>query len=532
VDNEAVRQALASAAVSALRTEMERSMAGLKLPQRQPPYYIAYTLLDVEQRLVVGQLGTIVQSQHHRGRTLHPEVRVGSPALDNSYGGVDGGLGVESFGQALVLDDDETALRSAIWRATDDAYRAATVALEQKTTQRASERELEARPFDFASEEPRQTIVPDPEPLPPSADIERVVAAVSKVFLAFPEVHESVVTAAAWRIRRTLLTSEGTLAITPTQVVEVTIECNTQADDGMPLSHAITLFGSLDEPSLSKTAERLASELTELRSAPIAPDYYGPVLLTGVAAPQLLQELVANSVVGTPVPVESAWARRLERRVLPASVDLIDDPTVERLGETPLLGHYGVDDEGVLAQKVTLAERGVLRTLLMSRTPSRDVQRSNGHGRTGYASWARGAVGNLILSTRSPTSAARQKRQALGQGRTALEIERFTAREFSTNGAALPTVERAFLLSADGKRTLVRGVTLSEIPVRDLKDVLSVGSEPVVYNVLQSAGGYSIPTTFVSPALLFEEVEAKKPKESRALPKFLPRPPRPGGSAP
>src|SRR5690606_8437893 len=289
---------------------------------------------------------------------LHPEVRVGSPALDNSYGGVDGGLGVESFGQALVLDDDETALRSAIWRATDDAYRAATVALEQKTTQRASERELEARPFDFASEEPRQTIVPDPEPLPPSADIERVVAAVSKVFLAFPEVHESVVTAAAWRIRRTLLTSEGTLAITPTQVVEVTIECNTQADDGMPLSHAITLFGSLDEPSLSKTAERLASELTELRSAPIAPDYYGPVLLTGVAAPQLLQELVANSVVGTPVPVESAWARRLERRVLPASVDLIDDPTVERLGETPLLGHYGVDDEGVLAQKVTLAERG------------------------------------------------------------------------------------------------------------------------------------------------------------------------------
>lgn len=523
VDSEPVRQALSLPVLVALQAEMERAMLELQLPQRQPPYYVAYTLLDVEQRLVVGQLGTIIQSQHHRGRTLHPEVRVGSPVLDNSYAGMEGGMGVESFGQALVLDDDVTALRTAIWTATDGAYRAATAALEQKTTQRASERELEARPFDFATEQPHQTILAEPPGLPERGDLERVVSAVSKAFLAFPEVHESVVTAAAWRIRRTLLTSEGTLAITPTQIVEVTIECNTQADDGMPLSHEVTVFGQLDEASLSKAAERLARELTELRNAPIAPDYYGPVLFTGVAAPQIVQELLANSVVGTPVPMEGPWARRLQRRVLPAAVDLIDDPTMERWGDTPLLGSYVVDDEGVPALKVDLAERGVLRTLLMSRTPSRDILQSNGHGRSGYASWARGAVGNLILSTRKPTSAVRQRRQLLSDGQTALEIERFAPREFATNGGAPPTVERAYLVAPDGKRTLVRGVTLSEMPVRDLKDVISVGAEPTVYNVLQSAGGYSIPTSFVSPALLFEEVEAKKPKESPALPKFLPR---------
>ncbi len=522
-DDDAVRQALARPTVAALVTEMERAMAGLRLPQRQPPYYVAYTLLDVEQRLVVGQLGTIIQSQHHRGRTLHPEVRVGSPVLDNSYAGGEGGMGVESFGQALVLDDDETALRTAIWTATDGAYRAATSALEQKTTQRASERELEARPFDFASEEPHQTVVPDPPPLPDRAELERVVGAVSKVFLSFPEVHESVVTAAAWKIRRTLVTSEGTLAVTPTQVVELTIECNTQADDGMPLAHEITLFGDLDEQALRKAAERLATELTELRNAPIAPDYYGPVLFSGVAAPQLVHELLANSVVGTPMPMEGPWARRLGRRVLPASVDLVDDPSLERFQNTALLGNYAVDDEGVPAQKVNVVERGVLRSLLMSRTPSRDIEKSNGHGRAGYMSWARGAASNLILSTRAPTPLTRQRRQLIGQGQTALEIERFAPREFATNGGAPPTVERAFLLTPDGKRTLVRGVTLSEMPVRDLKDVISVGNEPAVYHTLQSAGGYSIPTSFVSPALLFEEVEARKPKESPALPKFLPR---------
>lgn len=523
VDKDDIRAALARPVVVALKAEMERAMNGLRLPQREPPYYTAYTVLDVEQRFVVGQLGSIVQSQVQRARTLHPELRVGSPALDNSFAGAESGIGMAAFGQPLVLDDEETALRTSIWVATDAAYRAATAALEQKATQRASERELEARPADFAANAPTQLVLPDPEPLPETAEIERIVRAVSQEFLAFPDVHESVVTVAAWRLNRTLLTSDGSLVVTPTQVVEVTIECSTQADDGMPLSHEITTFGALDEAALRKTAQRLGAELSELRRAPLAPDYYGPVLFSGVAAPQILQELLANSVVGTPVPAEGPWARRLQRRVLPVSVDLVDDPTLQRLQNQPLLGAYAVDDEGVAAQRVNLVERGQLRSLLMSRTPSRDFPSSNGHGRAGYASWPRGTVGNLILTTRAPAPLVSQRRQLSKGLPVALEIERLAPREFATNGGAPPAVERAFLVTPDGKRSLVRGVTLSEMQVRDLKDVISVGSEPTVNHVLQSAGGYSIPTSFVSPALLFEEVEVKKPKESPALPKFLPR---------
>ncbi len=528
VTDDSVERILAEPTLVALDAEMERAMRGLQLPQRQPPYFMAYTLLDVEQRLAVGQLGTVVQSQVQVGRTLHPEVRVGSMTLDNSHAGMEsGGLGVDAFGQSLVLDDDVMALRTSIWMSTDAAYRAATAALEQKATQRASERELEARPFDFAPQKPTQLVEADPEPLPATAELERLVSVVSKEFQAFPEVHESVVTAAAWRIRRTLMTSEGTLVVTPTQVVEVTIECNTQADDGMPLGHEVTLFGDLDEGKLRDTARRLAAELTELRHAPLAPDYYGPVLFTGVAAPQIVQELLANSVVGTPVPGEGPWARRLQRRVLPESVDLASDPTLEEYRNQPLMGGYAADDEGTPAQKVTLVERGFLKTLLMSRTPSRDIGASNGHGRTGYAGWSRGAVANLILSTRVSVPLAKQRRQMLASGpitgQGALEVERLSPREFATNGGAPPTVERAYLVSPEGKRTLVRGVNLSEMQVRDLKDLISVGSEPTVYHVLQNAGGFSMPTSFVAPALLFEEIEVKKPKESPALPKFLPK---------
>src|SRR5690606_12902226 len=52
--------------VKALVEEMTRAMNGLRLPKRQPPYYLGYTLLEIEQHLVVGQLGSVVQNEHER----------------------------------------------------------------------------------------------------------------------------------------------------------------------------------------------------------------------------------------------------------------------------------------------------------------------------------------------------------------------------------------------------------------------------------------------------------------------------------
>jgi TldD protein len=518
----AVAKALQQPQVNALRREMERAMSELRLPQRQPPYFIAYSLLEVEQQLVVGQLGVVVQSEYQHSRVLKPEVRVGSPSLDNSHTLTEGGFGQN--GASLPLDNDEIALRTAIWSATDNAYRAAIQQLEQKATQRASERELEERPADFSPAKPVQVVVSETEPLPEAETLASLARNVSVVLADYSEIQESMVTVAAWRLARTLLTSEGSLVVTPTRIVEVTIRCNTQADDGMPLSHEVTIFGTPDEAQLVASARELAVQLTELRNAPLAPDHYGPVLFSGAAAPQLMQELLSQSFVGTPVPGEGPLARKIKRRVMPTSVDVVDDPTLGTLGAEPLLGSYLVDEEGVPGERVLLVKRGVLQTLLMSRTPSKEQMASNGHGRTGFADWARASVSNLILTTSAPQTLAAQRRALVASGEPALEIERFAVREFATNGAVAPTVERAFIVTPDGKRTLVRGVVLGEMQVRDFRDVLSVGSSPTVYRVLQSAGGYSIPTTVVSPALLFEDVEIRKPKASPQLPKVIPKP--------
>jgi len=45
----------------------------------------------------------------------------------------------------------------------------------------------------------------------------------------------------------------------------------------------------------------------------------------------------------------SEWSGRVNTRVLPSNVTLVDDPTLKDLQGQPLLGGYDLDDEGVKA---------------------------------------------------------------------------------------------------------------------------------------------------------------------------------------
>src|SRR5205807_7005677 len=78
------------------------------------------------------------------------------------------------------------------------------------------------------------------------------------------------------------------------------------------------------------------------------------------------------------------WSGRLRARGLPASVTLVDDPADKEFKGTPLIGGYGVDEEGVRGEKVTLVENGALKNELMSRRPGPDFEQSNGHGRAAF----------------------------------------------------------------------------------------------------------------------------------------------------
>jgi hypothetical protein len=104
-------------------------------------------------------------------------------------------------------------------------------------------------------------------------------------------------------------------------------------------------------------------------------------------------------------------------------------------------------------------------------------------------------------------------------------IERLSERSYATSGMAPPPPERMFKLYPDGRRVLVRGATLSEMNVRDLRSILAAGRTPNAYDyVVPWPSGIGSPTSIVAPDLLFEEVELTKAKRSTQRPKVLPRP--------
>lgn len=107
-----------------------------QLPQSAdaPMYYLQYRVADGQLFSISASLGALAESDGRgdrftgKGRTLDVSVRVGSKALDNTHQLRGKGRfdfeGQGSSGQ-LPIEDDPRALRIALWRATDRAWKAA-----------------------------------------------------------------------------------------------------------------------------------------------------------------------------------------------------------------------------------------------------------------------------------------------------------------------------------------------------------------------------------------------------------------------
>jgi hypothetical protein len=519
-----------------MQLELARSLSKLSRPGHPAPYYLGYWLTEIEQIHVEAQYGSLVQSNDSRSRLVRAELRVGSMDLDNSNYFTGGDLaGPVGFGAPLEdapLDDNPLALRRSLWLLSDDTYQNALDLLDDKQAERKSSVKQAASAADFSEATLHGIVASEVAARPAKATIERAAAEASRVFVGYPDVHDATVTVDAWTTKRVFVTDGGIKSYEPARFVRYSIQGYTQADDGMPLTRTATGWGELHTPELTDAAEAVARDLAELRRAPLVSDYAGPMLFEGKAAAQLAYELMGEAVSGTPggEGTESPWLRRLGKRVLPTNIDVYDDPTSDHYREQSLFGAYAFDDEGVQSERVELVQRGRLRSLLMSRTPNEHIGHSNGHGRSGVGGWARGEIGNLVVAPRAGLGARELRRRLLSQvkeegGNYGIVIDALEPRDYSTLGAAPPRPERIVRVYLDGHEELVRGAELFEISPRDLKDILATGQTPSVFTVTQlSAGEVPGAASVVSPALLFEDVEIRRPSGTHELPPVLPRP--------
>lgn len=534
--------------LSAMKKELDRSFTKLKNAGEAPLYFLGYRVYDTRSIDLVGDYGALMTGDpESHTRTLDVELRVGSPRTDNTHklrGGFHfGSMRFLDNGRSLMpLEDDEAAVRAALWEKTDAAFKTAQDNYNEVKTDKDVRVSEEDTSDDFSQEKP-VVYIGEPKPF----DVDRTawearVRKLSALFRNYANIKQSSVHFTANKTVRYLVSSEGTKIEDEHIQYRVFATADAIADDGMEvwLYDGVEAASSKDIPDDAKLEEmvnRLAKNLEELRVARVAEPYAGPAILRNRAAGVFFHEIFGHRIEGHRQKDETegrTFAKKVGMQIMPAFISVYDDPTRERLGNKPLNGYYQYDDEGVPAQRVVLVDRGVLKNFLMGRSPVKGFNNSNGHGRSapGRAPVAR--QGNLIVDStnRVPYEKLRAmlieelKKQNKPYGLIFDEI----AGGFTMTQSYMPQVFklkplRVWKVFADGRPDeLMRGADLVGTPLASIERIRMAGDDDDTFNGSCGAESGFVPVAAVSPSLLVETIEVERQRKDQEKPPLLPPP--------
>ncbi len=540
------------AIMQAMSSELDRAMtllgssatptANVKAGALPPkPYFLSYSVADAENVSISAQYGAIMSSNTAHSRTADVQIRLGSPALDNTHG--------DHRTSALTtlplpLSDDKDAIERTLWFATNRGYGKALDALEKVKTEqqvRAKEEDLSA---DFSKETPQSEVLPSlPKLDVDKAAWEQRLREITAVFKGFPDIYYDTAIMQTSNETDYFVSSEGAHVATPNQVARLIVVARTRAADGMDLFRVETFeadkTGNL--PAQSEVLEKtvaMAKNLDDLRAAPITEPYNGPAILSGRAAAVFFHEVLGHRLEGQRQRGDEegqTFTKLLNKPILPKFLSVADDPTIREFNGHPLSGHYAFDDEGDPARKVDLVQDGVLKTFLMSRQPIASVQESNGHGRAETGKMPTGRQGNLIVTSTKTVSDAELremlKAEAKKQGKAyGLYFEDIssgfavTTRRSPQAFQVIPLV--VYRVYVDGRPDeLVRGVSIVGTPQAALMSIVATGDHQDIFNGECGAESGTIPVSAVAPAMLVSAIETQKQAQGTARPPIVPAPP-------
>lgn len=525
----ALKMAAAHAAASgdplleALLTELERSKAQLKMDQVAAPYYIEYRVDDVDDYSAEAAFGALRENQRARFRILRVVVRIGDYKQDSYYGQ---GMGETNI---LPLEDDPIALRHQIWMATDDAYKEAGEAFTEKQAT-LKQFSADSNPVDdFAKSDAVRDVKPTVTLQVDEQEWKRTLEDATNLYRQYPDVQAVSASVRFSAENEYLVNSEGTVTRNGKKNFSLTLNSSAQASDGMRLSRnpywmTAKLEELPDHDALIADTRKTLDTLVALRQAPIVEEEYrGPVLFAPDAADDVIASLVGSNVLGRkpqlgrPNRTVGAFATSYKSRVLPNFITVTDDPTLSEFGGKSLVGSYDVDEDGVRSQAVTVVEKGMLINYLLGRQPIRDFPASNGHDRAGTGSLPSPNLGVLLVKSSEARTPEELKQRVIqmvtDQGKP------YAYRVETLGPGNSPRL--LYRVYADGHEELVRGAVFNELDIRALRsDLIAVGNDPLVSN---RSGG--VPTTVISPSLLFDELEVKRADTSKDKLPDYPAPP-------
>jgi predicted Zn-dependent protease len=527
--------------IKCLSDELTYSMEHLAAPDGTRPYFIGYTVYDERTAVVVATLGAVVRDDEGAERNLNIDLRVGDYTLDNTHqlrgGGPSHAQGSGSI--ALSLDNDADSIRHALWYHTDRVFKQAVKRLTQIATDLKVKVEEEDQSDDFSREEahvyhePPAALAFDRQSW---TDRLRVISAIAR---DFPLVYDSAVVIGTYAGTRYIVTGEGTRLRTSHTRYRITLSAGTKADDGMDLSQSFD-FNAATPDKLPTDAEitlafrRVIEQVLALRAAPLTEPYIGPAILRNRAGGVFFHEIFGHRVEGhrqKDVTEGQTFTKKVGEQVLPKFINVYDDPTAASLAGVDLRGHYRFDDEGVNATRVTLVDRGILRTFLMSRSPVENFPQSNGHGRREPGRAAVSRQANLIIESTKQVPFERLRalllEECTRQGKPYGLLFEDISGGFTTTGRrgpqsfkVLPIV--VYRIYADGRPDeLIRGADIVGTPLTCFEKIISTGDDPAVFNGTCGAESGWVPVAAISPSVLVSTIEIEKRTRDQSRPPLL-----------
>jgi TldD protein len=437
---------------------------------------------------------------------------------------------------------DSYALRHLVWREIDRRYRDEAERIVMIRANRSVKVEEEDMSPDF---EPRTGVV-DRKP-PATFTVDRVaweerLVELSKLLEVDPDVHWGFAQLQTSHVTTTFVDTEGTRLVHGINLARVSLSVSTTAPDG----DQVHVFMSKDahDPALLPTDAELRAWATEatrkldaLRKAPRGTPYSGPVILAGRATAVFFHEVFGHRVEGTRQKREDegkTFAEYVGQPILPAFIDVVDDPTRERWGTTDLNGFYTWDDEGVAAAPAELVKDGKFVGFMMDRSPIEGFAHSNGHGRRSAGNAPVARMGNTIVTADQtvPKDKLRAllleevKKQGLAYGMLVEEIDG----GFTLTGRVAPNsfnvrASTSWRIFADGRPDeLVRGIDLVGTPLVAFSSIVAAGDDAEVFNGFCGAESGWVPVSGVAPTVMFKRLEFQLKEKGQERPPLLVKP--------
>lgn len=528
----------------ALNDELYRNLNELSDKESGKPFYISYIYLDGEVTQASAILGTLRYSDKFKTSSWNIRLMMGDYNIND-----------ENFQDNFSKDQNENAafyrqppiesdymgIRNTFWWNTSQVFRSASKTYKSKLTALKNKpitEEEELLP-DYTEATPVRIHRSDNQVSMQKEELEFYVKNISSVFKEFKDVYISSVSAYSFNSTVYIVNTEGSEIRIPLKIALADVSANVYSAKGEVLRNSLSFispdYSELPPADTIKNAARvLANYLINLKKAEIISETYtGPVLFhdDGVARifsdclfeqgnPLIAnREPLINSLSKSMIP-KNTYSRetRLDKRIISKDISVRALPHLTAYNGTPLMGSFEVDAECIVPpEEILLISKGVLKTMLSDRIPTKNIKHSNGHNRIGlsYGGFNTGmAPGVIVVESENRKQTSDLKQQMIEIARDKGLDYVIVVKPLLGGECISPLCFYKFDINTNNEE-LIYNMSFPMFDIKTLNKIVGTGEGTFVNNMVfngrnirNQSGKNGFPASFIVPdALLIEEME-------------------------